>query len=58
MKRATEEKIKAIKRRYLQLQDLIKMLKGKEDPDPVLLEDLEALSLKYQEQGFKAIPEQ
>ena len=57
MKRATEEKIRAIKRKYLQLEDLIKAHKKREDPDPELLADLKDLALRYQAEGFQKIPE-
>lgn len=58
MKRATEEKIKAIKRKYLQLQDLIKGHKKREDAAPELLADLKDLALRYQAEGFQEIPEE
>jgi len=58
MKRATEEKIKAIKRKYLQLEDLIKAHKKREDADPDLLADLKELAFRYQAEGFQRIPEE
>lgn len=58
MKRATEEKIRAIKRRYNQLQDLIKTHKARKDADLELEARLEKLGFEFQAEGFQEIPEE
>jgi len=56
MKRATEETIKAYRKRWDQVQELINLLRKKDDADEVLIEDLHNLADRYKAEGFEAIP--
>ena len=57
MKRQDEKKIKAIKKRWKDLQSLIKVYSEREGADAVLLERLEGMAEEFEKEGFRAIPE-
>ncbi len=57
MKKIDEKKIKAIKKRWKDLQSLIKVYSEREGADAVLLERLESMAEEFEKEGFRAIPE-
>ena len=57
MKKIDEKKIKAIKKRWSDLQSLIKVYSEREGADAALLERLEAMAEEFEKEGFTAIPE-
>jgi len=57
LKKIDEKKMKAIKKRWTDLQSLIKIYSEREGADAVLLERLEGMAEELEKEGFRAIPE-